>query len=239
MGPRFNSWWQRAAPPALPQELQARWLDCQAQRHAQRRALRHTPLALARFVALDLETTGPRMDRDRIISIGAIGVRAAAIEHSDCFERTLQQSTVSDTDNILIHQIGAQAQMGGADPVMPLIELLEYIQWAPIVSFRSPFDATILAREIKAHLGVTLRLRMFDLALLLPALYPNTQNDSLDDWLRQFGIAHGERHSAISDAYLHAMLLLIVLARTTQMGRGRIADLDRLERAQAWLGRRS
>ena len=44
------------------------------------------PLALARFVVLDLETTGPRMYEDRIISIGAVAVTEHTVRHDDAFE---------------------------------------------------------------------------------------------------------------------------------------------------------
>ena len=39
--------------------------------------IERAPLALARFVALDLETTGPNMLQDVIISIGAVAISVA------------------------------------------------------------------------------------------------------------------------------------------------------------------
>src|SRR5512134_118040 len=63
------------------------------------------PLALARFVALDLETTGPRMLTDRVISIGAVAVTDGTVRHDDAFEALLRQERSSDVGNILVHQI--------------------------------------------------------------------------------------------------------------------------------------
>ena len=79
-------------------------------------------LASAKFAFLDLETTGPRMLVDRIISIGAVAVRQGRVRHDDAFEALLRQERSSEVDNILVHQIGGQQQLGGGDPVAALLD---------------------------------------------------------------------------------------------------------------------
>jgi DNA polymerase-3 subunit epsilon len=200
------------------------------------RRLRAIPLALARFVALDLETTGPRLDRDRVIAVGAVAVAERAIAHADAFAVVLRQSASSSVDNILVHQIGGQQQLGGVDPAEALLEFLEFRGAAFAVAFRAEFDATVLGRELELKLGIHVPRRFLDLATLLPALFPGTQNDTLEDWLEFFALVPIGRHDALADAYTCAQLLLIVLDAAQRLGARTIGDLVQLEGAQRWLG---
>src|SRR5204863_207599 len=61
------------------------------------------PLSVARLVAVDLETTGLSVQRDRVISIGAVAVRARTIRHDDCFERYLRQERATRAG---LHTVG-------------------------------------------------------------------------------------------------------------------------------------
>jgi DNA polymerase-3 subunit epsilon len=196
------------------------------------------PLALARFVALDLETTGPRMFIDRIISIGAVAVSERMVRHGDAYEALLRQDRSSAVDNILIHQIGGQEQLGGMDPVEALVGCLEFIGESRVVAFRAEFDATVFEREVRERLGVRAWPRFLDLAALLPAMFPGTANDTLDDWVAHFRLPPIGRHHAIADAYATAQLLMILLEAAPRFGVATTADLRDAEQAQRWLGRR-
>jgi DNA polymerase-3 subunit epsilon len=196
------------------------------------------PLALARFVAFDLETTGPNMHRDRIISIGAVAVSARVVRHDDAFEALLRQAQASEVDNILVHQIGGQQQLAGGDPVEALTSCLEFIDGSRVVAFRAEFDSTVFRREVREVLGLHAWPRFIDLAAILPALFPGTSNDSLDDWVGHFGLPPIGRHHAIADAYANAQLLLIALEEAGRVGVETLRDLRDVERAQRWLGRR-
>jgi DNA polymerase-3 subunit epsilon len=196
------------------------------------------PLALARFVALDLETTGPRMLVDRIISIGAVAVTESTVRHDDAFEALLRQDASSTVDNILIHRIGGQEQLAGTDPVEALVRCLEYVGDSRVVAFRAEFDQTVFRREVRARLGLHAWPRFLDLAALLPAVFPGTANDSLDDWVRHFGLPPVGRHHAIADAYATAQLFMIVLQAGAAAGIETSRDLRDTEKAQRWLGRR-
>ncbi|MBS0395755.1 MAG: 3'-5' exonuclease [Proteobacteria bacterium] len=231
---------RRRVRSALPGELRGR-LERLRQRElglASGRRVRSTPLALARFVALDLETTGPHMDRDRVIAIGAVAVAERALAHGDAFAAVLRQRASSSVDNILVHQIGGQQQLGGVEPAAALLDFLEYRGASLAVAFRSEFDATVLAREVELTLGIRTPRRFLDLAVLLPALFPGTPNDTLEDWIGYFGLVPIGRHDALADAYTGAQLLLIALDAAQRLGSRTTGDLVDLERAQRWLGRR-
>jgi DNA polymerase III subunit epsilon len=231
---------RRRVRAALPEPLRARLARLKRGElgFASGRRLRSAPLALARFVAIDLETTGPRLDRDRVIAIGAVAVAERALAHADAFAAVLRQRASSSVDNILVHQIGGQQQLGGVEPALALLEFLEYRGAAFAVAFRAEFDATVLDRELELQLGIRVPRRFVDLAVLLPALYPGTQNDTLEDWLEHFALVPIGRHDALADAYTCAELLLIALDAAQRMGARTTGDLLELERAQRWLGLR-
>jgi DNA polymerase-3 subunit epsilon len=224
----------------LPPELRARLARQKSRRERLRsdREMLAQPLVLARYVVLDLETTGPRMMQDTIISIGAVAVAERAIRHDDAFERVLRQAHASAHDNILVHQIGGQAQAAGEEPAAALVDFLEHLGASIAVAFRAEFDETVLRREMETRLGIVLPARFLDLAMVLPALFPGRQNDTLDDWIVHFGLPPIGRHHAIADAYAEAQLWLLALEQGHRAGLRTVRDLVELERAQRWLGKR-
>jgi DNA polymerase-3 subunit epsilon len=232
---------RRRIRSALPPEVRARLtaLDVRARQRADEDRDPTTGLlSLARFVAMDLETTGPDMHADRIISIGGVAVTERAVRHADAFEVVVRQERESEVDNILIHQIGGQEQRGGADPVTALLSFLEYLDGSIAVAFRAEFDATVLKRELHDCLGITVPLRFLDLAAVLPALFPDTPNDTLDEWTRHFGLPPIGRHHAIADAYAGGQLLLLTIEQSQRLGLVTAGELLDMEKAQRWLGRR-
>jgi DNA polymerase-3 subunit epsilon len=232
---------RRRIRQALPAEIRLRLAALRVrsrQRAREDRSVATGLLSLARFVAMDLETSGPDMSSDRIISIGGIAVEGRTVRHDDAFELVVRQEQESGAANILIHQIGGQEQRAGADRIAALIAFLEYLDGAIAVAFRAEFDSTVLRRELHDGLGIRVRIRFLDLACMLPALFPNTQNDTLDEWTGHFGLPAIGRHHAIADAYANAQLLLLALDQAQRVGLATAGDLLKLQKAQRWLGRR-
>jgi len=239
------SFWQsitrRRIRGSLPPDVRRR-LAALRQRARQRaredRSITSGLFTLARFVAVDLETTGPNMHADRIISIGGVAVTGRTVRHQDAFEVVVRQDQESRVDNILVHQIGGQEQRAGEEPIGALLSFLEFLDGSIAVAFRAEFDATVLRRELHEWLGIRTRLRFLDLAVVLAALFPNTPNDSLDDWTAYFKLPPIGRHHAIADAYANAQLLMLALDRSQRVGLVTAGDLLDLEKSQRWLGRR-
>jgi DNA polymerase-3 subunit epsilon len=189
-----------------------------------------------RYVVVDVETTGLDLRKDRLIAIGAVGVAHAALRVDDTFSAVLRQPQPSATDNILVHQIGGEAQLAGADPERVLAEFLTFAGKMPLVAFHAEFDRGMLERGFREKLGLALRVPWIDAAFLLPALYPNAGCNSLDDWLAHFGVEAAERHDALADAWATAELFLIALAAAERAGMKTARDLMSAQKAQRWLG---
>jgi len=196
------------------------------------------PHRRARYVVVDVETTGLDMRRDLPIAIGAVGFRDNAIAFDDAYEVVLKQSAASADANILIHGIGGQMQLAGRDPALAMLEFVEYAGASPLVAFRAEFDQAMLVRAARTYLGAALGVPFIDLAFLLPALFRGAECSSLDDWLAHFGRAAAARHDPVADAYETAQLLLIALAAADAVGMETAQSLLAMQKAQRWLGKR-
>jgi len=194
-------------------------------------------LAMQRLVVVDVESTGLNVFSDKLISIGAVSVEAHTIRLNQSFETVLQQSSSSSVDNILVHGIGGTAQVTGKNPADALLEFLSYVGNAPLVAYHAGFDRAMIDRATLSFLGMTLKNSWIDLALVAPALFPQSANGrrTLDDWTALFNIENPNRHNAVADACATAQLLLVLLAQAEQQGIRHLRELIQLEKEQRWL----
>lgn len=191
---------------------------------------RGTPLAAARWVAIDCETSGLDAARDRLLSVGAVAVRDGRIDLSASFEASVKQEAPSAAENILIHGIGGDAQLAGSPLPEVIQNLAAHVGHATPVGFHAPFDAAVLRRH-----GFKARKPWLDLAALLPALLPGRKAQRLEDWLAEFGIAVHARHDALGDAFSTAQLLLVALAEARRQGIDTVEGLRGAEHQRRWL----
>lgn len=198
----------------------------------------HLPHAQSRYVVVDVETTGLSMEKDKLISIGAVAVNHGLIDFNDAFEVVLRQDIASTTENILIHGIGGSAQREGVEPVEALISFLRYIGKAPLIAYHARFDQSMIEKAMLDFLGLKLGQEWVDLAWVIPdvvrELELEMEEESLDGWLKLFDIENIQRHNAVSDAYATAKLLQVAIARGAQYGLGCPDDLFKTEKARRW-----
>jgi len=194
-------------PPALARRIDA-WRDGSA-------VSEKIPLEQARFIVVDVETSGLDARKDRLLSIGACAVQARRVHAGESYETILRRDEAGERENILIHGIGPQAQSTGQAPEEALMGFLEFAGKAPLVAFHARFDRTMLDRATRETLGVRLLNPWLDLAQLAPALVPEARltRAGLDEWLAYFDLRAGARHRAVDDAFVSAELFLILLAR--------------------------
>ncbi len=229
-------WWHRWFGPAV------RLLPAHSQRLAAWKALPAPSLTLpvlgSRYVVVDVETTGLDLGKDRLISIGAVAVVGGKIALGDSFYVVLQQRTVSDKGNILLHGIGTAAQLEGEPPTEALLAFLEYLGKSPLVAFHVAFDETMIRRALREHLGLNLKHSWLDLAYVMPGLNPPLARRcrALDDWIDRFGIRIDARHNALADALATAQLFQVAYAQAARQGMVDMAALRGLEQAQRWVG---
>ncbi|MDY7535829.1 3'-5' exonuclease [Pseudomonas sp. Bout1] len=206
------SWWRKAKPG----------LDAaQQQRVAQLpkpALLDERPLRAQRWVVVDLETSGLNLNRDQVLSIGAVVIEDGAVDFSQLFERTLQRAETKLSPSVLIHGLGPSAIAAGCDPAEALLDFMAFVGDSPLLAFHAPFDHHMLCRALKDSLGYRLNHVFMDVADIAPLLCPeaNIREAGLDDWIEHFHLQVGERHHASADALATAELMLILLNRARQ-----------------------
>lgn len=229
------SWFSRLVgrKPALTQQ--------QAQRLAAWRALPgkggDAKLDAARFVVVDVETSGLNLVKDRLIAIGAVAVCAGRVDFGDSFEVVLQQQTASNRENILIHGIGGTAQISGKPAADALLDFLEFLGKDSLVAFHVTFDETMIKRAMKRFLGFNFKHAWLDLAYAVPGLNPEYAHKyrALDQWQQHFQILNYARHNALADALSTAQLFQVVMHQAARRHILGYRGLMGLEQAQRWV----
>lgn len=211
--------------------------------HEQRERLARLPAPAAlseqapgeqRCVVVDLETSGLDVQRDQLLSIGAVVISHGAIDFSDLFECTLQRSDTGIKASVLIHGLAPSALAAGREPAEALLDFLEYLGDSPLLAFHAGFDRPMLARALKQSLGYRLLHPCLDVAELAPLLNPEAgiRQGGLDDWLSRFGLQILQRHHASADALATAELALILFSQAKRQGTDSLVGLER--RLAAW-----
>ena len=125
-----------------------------------------------RWVVVDVETSGMDVANDALISIGAVAIVDGRVVPGDSLEIIVRQATASSRENILVHGVGAQAQLNGTDPPHAVRAFMDYVGRAPMLAFHAPFDRAFLARVTKHYVNQPFDNPWLDLAELAPALEP-------------------------------------------------------------------
>jgi len=179
------------------------------------------PIDEARWVVVDVESSGLDAGRDRLLAVAGVGIRieptvpvaSPRIALGDSFEVVLRQDDAStghqvDKANILLHGIGIGAQRDGIPGAQALIAFESWVGASPLVAFHSAFDEKMLRRAMRRSIGRSLTGPWLDLAPLAAIALPKVKAHSLDEWMAHCGVACALRHQAAADVLATAELLL-------------------------------
>ena len=194
-----------------------------------------------RWVVLDVETSGLDPRRDHLLAIAAVCIhvnddQSLKIDIFDSFEAVLKQDSASDKDNILLHGIGAQAQMTGEDPQEVLRNFERWVGDAPLLAFHAAFDESMIQRAYQYQLGHKLKNAWIDVEPLVSASYPEVKARSLDQWMGYLGIECAVRHQAAADTFATAELMLQIWPKLKPLA-PTIDLIEKLARESRWLPR--
>jgi len=200
-------------------------------------SFRKTPLAGARWIVVDCETSGLDARRDRLLSAAAVEVSGDRIALGRAYAAVLRQAEPSAAANILVHGIGGDAQMGGRAAAEVLAELARFMEGGIPAAFHAPFDREVLKRSFSGE-GISFPgTAWLDLARLAPAVFPQRKCKTLEDWLAAFAIECPGRHDALADAYASAELLLVLLAEARRQGVQTVEAFAALAASEKWIAR--
>jgi DNA polymerase-3 subunit epsilon len=162
-----------------------------------------------RFVVFDTETTGLDVRRDVILSIGAVAIYGNSIVVKDYLELFLDQN-VFKTESVPIHGIlkeGKEEKQTERDAVS---QFLDYIKDAILVGHHVRFDIKMINTALQRMGLGKLKNRSMDTDLMYQK-FKGLQADqriSLDELCRVFKVPKSDRHTAVGDAFITALVFL-------------------------------
>lgn len=186
-----------------------------------------------RFVVLDTETTGLDPRRDRLITIGAVAVKASEMILADSFEAMLKLAY--NSSSVTVHGITRDETREGLDEPEALEQFLPYLRDGVIVGHHILHDIETLNAACERHFGITLRNRFLDtmdltLHLQKDGAFASRQDEiqgfSLDALCQFFSVEPHDRHTAGGDAFITALIFLRLLHIGKRFGRATLARLS-------------
>lgn len=199
--------------------------------------LDHTPLAHGRLIILDTETSGFSAQRDQLLSLAAVTFEDGGLSVSGQWYATLN-TTDSESlgDSVLVHRLTANQLADGMALSEGVITLAQFVANAPVLAFHHGHDRNFIKAAMYRSGYPMLPWRWLEAADVFALAWPKfgMNNPSLDDWLAWHEIVVGERHHALEDAWVTAMLWLKALPALAAQGIS-----TRLELAQALQSQRA
>jgi len=199
--------------------------------HFDGRVTEETASDVVRFVALDSETTGLDPRKDRLITIGAVGVVAGEILLDDVFDELLEVEYNSAA--VTVHGVTRQESKRGVTEMQALERFLGYLKDGVIVGHHIGHDVATLNAGYQRHWGFSLQNRSLDTMELTLNLERDGAFEgrdsiaefSLDGLCSLFGVIPHDRHTASGDAFMTAQVFLRLLRLASRHGRTTLGKL--------------
>jgi DNA polymerase-3 subunit epsilon len=162
-----------------------------------------------RVVVFDTETTGLDFRTDVILSIGAVGIDGNTISVKDSLELFVIQ-TVFKRETVPIHGILKEGKEEKITETEGVIQFLNFIKDAVLVGHHVSFDVKMINEGLKRMGLGKLKNRSIDTDKMYQKFkgLQQDQHSGLDELCGIFKIQKSDRHKAIGDAYITALIYL-------------------------------
>lgn len=146
---------------------------------------------------VDIETTGARLRKDRIIDIGIVRVENGEVVET--FSSLVDPGTYLPSEITRLTGI-TQADLKGAPTFVQIKDKIqELLADCLFVAHNASFDYRFLKTEFK-RAGSTFSSKMLCTVKLSRALYQNVLHHNLDSLIERFGLRCEMRHRGVADA---------------------------------------
>lgn len=178
-------------------------------------------ISKVRFVVLDTETTGFDYEQDRILSIGALSLMNNSILVNGVFDVYLSQEK-HEKESIKVHGILKEGNKDRISETEALEQFLGYLGNAIIVAHHAMFDIQMINKALKRNGLPKLKNKYLDTSTLYKRtqirsnLLKQQESYTLDELAHKFDIAKKDRHTALGDAYITAIVFLRILSRLNE-----------------------
>lgn len=170
------------------------------------------------FVVLDTETTGFDKVEDRILSIGALKLKNNIIQVDEVLDIYIHQEKFNK-ETVAVHGILKNSKQKRLEETVAIRQFLKYVGDAVIVAHHASFDMGMINMALMRMGLPKLKNTILDTGtlykktLIKSYLVQPQQHYTLDDLANKFGISKKDRHTALGDAYITAIVFLKLLTK--------------------------
>jgi DNA polymerase III subunit epsilon len=190
------------------------------------------PLERARFVVVDLETTGLAAGRDRICEIGAVRVEELALART--FQTLVNPGARLPAAVASLTGLRERELVRAPPAHRAVARFLGFASDAVLVAHNARFDVAFLDREVEVLTGRRLAGPVVDTVWLARKLLAGRcSRVSLAALAHFFGTSVQPCHRALPDAEATAEILLALVGLAQERGAATVADLCDLAVPQA------
>lgn len=162
------------------------------------------------YVVVDLEMTGLKLARDRILEIGAVHMRDGREEGR---YHVLVNPRIDIPEEIqMLTGITQELAAQGIDPAQAVKGFAEFCGNLPLVGHNISFDYGFL-KQGAVNAGLELELPVLDTLKIARRTLPKEQQKSLEALCGLYGIPLRKHHRALEDAVATARLLEVQMER--------------------------
>ena len=186
----------------------------------------------AELVVFDLETTGLSASRDRMCEIGAVRVRALAVDET--FETLVNPGVVLPASIAALTGIQPSDLRRAPQAELAVRRFLAFAGDAPLVAHNARFDVGFLEREVERLTGRRLAAAVIDTVWLARRLLQRrSERFSLRQLSHFFGTTSQPCHRALPDALSTAEILIALLGLAQERGARTLAEVVELAAPRA------
>lgn len=202
---------------------------------------------MARYVAVDIETTGLNKSKDRIVEL-------AAIDLSQFINAEISQTVNANAVHLLLNpqkKIGLKAQAIHGISSEELVgkptfadchkEIFDFLKGAILVGHNVEFDVAFLTQEFQ-RCDINFAPRSRCTLRMARAQFKGLASYSLESLNEEFGLHQGVAHRALDDAITTAKLFVLMEKLKNQTKQSVAAAPNRKSRSNAtmlgnWVGK--
>ena len=155
-------------------------------------------MIISDYIAIDLETTGIRLSKDKIIEVGLLKVKDSQI--IDTFSCVINPDMQVD-DKILELTKISKNELENAKRIHEVINhIVDFCEEYVLLGHNTIFDYSFVKKEAN-RAGLEFEKRGIDTYKLCKKVLPENVRKNLTDACNYFGIERKNSHRAFSDAY--------------------------------------
>jgi DNA polymerase III epsilon subunit family exonuclease len=186
----------------------------------------------AELVVFDLETTGLSAARDRMCEIGAVRVRALAVEET--FETLVRPGVALPPTIARLTGLRESELRAAPRPELALRRFLGFAGDAPLAAHNARFDVGFLDRAVERLTGRRVAAPVVDTVWLARRLlHRRSERFSLAQLAHFFGTSCEPCHRALPDAIATAEILVALLGLAQERGARTLSEVIELAAPRA------